>query len=293
MNIIKKFGHFLINERNYSLLTAKAYLSDVNSFLFFSKKEFNKDLKYLSSHEVRIWIVSLKKNKNGARTINRKISSLKSFFEFCIRETLIKENPMINIRSLKTSILLPNVLSSKSLDKLFDSKLFFGNDFIGVRDRFILELFYMTGIRLSELINIKVIHFDKYSAQLKVTGKRRKQRILPLTPNIIKLYDSYMKMRNEQQQKSEYLFYSLKGQKSYEKMIYRIVNKYLKKISSLKKTSPHVLRHAFATHLINNGANLNSIKELLGHTSLLSTQVYTHISSDKIKKVFKETHPRG
>ncbi len=293
MNIIKKFGHFLINERNYSLLTAKAYLSDVNSFLFFSKKEFNKDLKYLSSHEVRIWIVSLKKNKNGARTINRKISSLKSFFEFCIREALIKENPMINIRSLKTSILLPNVLSSKSLDKLFDSKLFFGNDFIGVRDRFILELFYMTGIRLSELINIKVIHFDKYSAQLKVTGKRRKQRILPLTPNIIKLYDSYMKMRNEQQQKSEYLFYSLKGQKSYEKMIYRIVNKYLKKISSLKKTSPHVLRHAFATHLINNGANLNSIKELLGHSSLLSTQVYTHISSDKIKKVFKETHPRG
>ena len=233
------------------------------------------------------------KKKNCARTINRKISSLKSFFEFCIRETLIKENPMINIRSLKTSILLPNVLSSKSLDKLFDSKLFFGNDFIGVRDRFILEMFYMTGIRLSELINIKVIHFDKYSAQLKVTGKRRKQRILPLTPNIIKLYDSYMKMRNEQQQKSEYLFYSLKGQKSYEKMIYRIVNKYLKKISSLKKTSPHVLRHAFATHLINNGANLNSIKELLGHTSLLSTQVYTHISSDKIKKVFKETHPRG
>lgn len=293
MNIIKKFGHFLINERNYSLLTAKAYLSDVNSFLFFSKKEFNKDLEYLTSHEVRIWIVSLKKKKNCARTINRKISSLKSFFEFCIRETLIKENPMINIRSLKTSILLPNVLSSKSLDKLFDSKLFFGNDFIGVRDRFILEMFYMTGIRLSELINIKVIHFDKYSAQLKVTGKRRKQRILPLTPNIIKLYDSYMKMRNEQQQKSEYLFYSLKGQKSYEKMIYRIVNKYLKKISSLKKTSPHVLRHAFATHLINNGANLNSIKELLGHTSLLSTQVYTHISSDKIKKVFKETHPRG
>ena len=234
MNIIKKFGHFLINERNYSLLTAKAYLSDVNSFLFFSKKEFNKDLEYLTSHEVRIWIVSLKK-KNGARTINRKISSLKSFFEFCIRETLIKENPMINIRSLKTSILLPNVLSSKSLDKLFDSKLFFGNDFIGVRDRFILEMFYMTGIRLSELINIKVIHFDKYSAQLKVTGKRRKQRILPLTPNIIKLYDSYMKMRNEQRQKSEYLFYSLKGQKSYEKMIYRIVNKYLKKISSLKK----------------------------------------------------------
>ena len=293
MNIIKKFGHFLINERNYSLLTAKAYLSDVNSFLFFSKKEFNKDLEYLTSHEVRIWIVSLKKKKNCARTINRKISSLKSFFEFCIRETLIKENPMINIRSLKTSILLPNVLSSKSLDKLFDSKLFFGNDFTGVRDRFILEMFYMTGIRLSELINIKVIHFDKYSAQLKVTGKRRKQRILPLTPNIIKLYDSYMKMRNEQQQKSEYLFYSLKGQKSYEKMIYRIVNKYLKKISSLKKTSPHVLRHAFATHLINNGANLNSIKELLGHTSLLSTQVYTHISSDKIKKVFKETHPRG
>lgn len=293
MNIIKKFSHFLINERNYSLLTAKAYLSDVNSFLFFSKKEFNKDLEYLTSHEVRIWIVSLKKKKNCARTINRKISSLKSFFEFCIRETLIKENPMINIRSLKTSILLPNVLSSKSLDKLFDSKLFFGNDFIGVRDRFILEMFYMTGIRLSELINIKVIHFDKYSAQLKVTGKRRKQRILPLTPNIIKLYDSYMKMRNEQQQKSEYLFYSLKGQKSYEKMIYRIVNKYLKKISSLKKTSPHVLRHAFATHLINNGANLNSIKELLGHTSLLSTQVYTHISSDKIKKVFKETHPRG
>ena len=293
MNIIKKFGHFLINERNYSLLTAKAYLSDVNSFLSFSKKEFNKDLEYLTSHEVRIWIVSLKKKKNCARTINRKISSLKSFFEFCIRETLIKENPMINIRSLKTSILLPNVLSSKSLDKLFDSKLFFGNDFIGVRDRFILEMFYMTGIRLSELINIKVIHFDKYSAQLKVTGKRRKQRILPLTPNIIKLYDSYMKMRNEQQQKSEYLFYSLKGQKSYEKMIYRIVNKYLKKISSLKKTSPHILRHAFATHLINNGANLNSIKELLGHSSLLSTQVYTHISSDKIKKVFKETHPRG
>ena len=293
MNIIKNFGHYLINERNYSHLTSKAYLSDVKSFLFFSKIELNKDLELLSSDEVRLWIVLLKKNENSSRTINRKISSLKSFFEFCLRESQVKENPMISIRSLKTSIPLPSVLSSKSLDKLFDSKLFFGNDFIGLRDRFILELFYMTGIRLSELINIKVTHLDKYSAQLKVTGKRRKQRMLPLTPKIIKLFDSYMKIRNEQQHKSEYLFYSLKGQKSYEKMIYRIVNKYLKKISSLKKTSPHVLRHAFATHLLNNGANLNSIKELLGHSSLLSTQVYTHISSDKIKKVFKETHPRG
>ena len=293
MNIIENFRLFLLNERNYSLLTAKAYCRDIKSFIFFSKKEFSKDLVRLTSDEVRAWIVSLKKNKNGARTINRKISSLKSFFKFCLRESFIKENPMISIKSLKTSIPLPNVLSSKSLDKLFDSKLFFSNDFVGLRDRFILELFYMTGIRLSELINLKVIHFDKYSAQLKVTGKRKRQRIIPLTPKIIKLFESYMDIRNEQPQKSEYLFYSLKGQKSYEKMIYRVVNKYLKKISSLKKTSPHILRHAFATHLINNGANLNSIKELLGHSSLLSTQVYTHISSDKIKKVFKETHPRG
>jgi integrase/recombinase XerC len=287
-----KFKNYLKNERNYSTHTVSAYLNDIISFYHF----FNLDIKEPSlvkiSH-VRMWIIELKKQKRLATTINRKLSALKTYFNFCEREKYIHSNPVLKIKSLKDDKKLPIVVSQHSLQQLFDSHNIFKHNFKGTRDHFMLELFYQTGIRLSELINLTITDFDITKKQVKIIGKRNKQRLLPFTHSIIILFQKYNVFRQQLNSKSSFLFLTDKGKKAYPKMIYRVVNHYLSLFSSVSKTSPHVLRHAFATHLLNNGADLNAIKELLGHSSLLSTQVYTHISSDKIKNVYKRSHPRG
>tara|TARA_Y100000589_G_scaffold332346_1_gene392167 strand:+ start:17593 stop:18477 length:885 start_codon:yes stop_codon:yes gene_type:complete len=292
---IKKYQSYLKNERRYSFFTTRSYLIDLNQF--FNYLGFNSDnFHSIKSADVRDWIIHLKDKNLSAKTINRKISSLKSFFNFCEIELSLDNNPAQKIRSLKEEKRLPSVVSESSLKLLFESPDTFEQSFNGLRDKFIIDLLYQSGLRLSELINLEIDNFDKKNKFIKILGKRNKERIIPITDCLIKLFQSYIQERSKIQMHPDaqsYLFVTKKGKKTYPKMIYRIVNFYLSKFSSLNKTSPHVLRHAFATHLLNNGADLNVIKKILGHSSLMSTQVYTHVSSEKIKKVYSSTHPRG
>lgn len=290
--LLVKFRNYLENERNYSVHTVTAYENDISSFYKFLDLNVESP-SLITVKQIRLWLVELKRQEILAKTINRKLSALKTYFKFCQREKLVLYNPVLMIKSLKEDRKLPTVMSQLSLKKLFDSDNIFSNDFKGARDRFMLELFYQTGIRLSELINIKIDDFNINEKNVKILGKRNKQRLIPLANSIIFLFKEYNEFRNQFNMSSSFLFLTEKGSKTYPKLIYRVVNHYLSLVSSVSKTSPHVLRHAFATHLLNNGADLNAIKELLGHSSLLSTQVYTHISSDKIKNVYKNSHPRG
>ena len=291
--LLDDFTNYLQNERKYSLHTVRAYVDDLIQFSDITCLD-KKDISLISINDVRLWIIELKNNKISTKSINRKISALKTFFHFCNREKLIDSNPILKIKSLKEEKRLPVVIPEDSLLNLFDSDIF-PDTFKGCRDRLILDLFYQTGIRLAELINIKMSHCDLLKKEIKILGKRNKERIIPLTDSIIVFFDKYFFYRSKilHSSSSSFLFVTENGKKAYSKMIYRLVNHYLSLVSSSKKTSPHVLRHAFATHLLNRGASLNTIKELLGHASLLSTQVYTHVSSEKIKKVYKNSHPRG
>jgi len=290
--VLKKFHNFLKNERHYSIHTIRAYLYDVKVFFeFCSFQKYKPSL--VTFNHIRLWVVDLKKNKQSAKTINRKISSLKTFFNFCEREQFVTCNPILKLKSLKQKKRLPIVVSENSLRKLFTTSNIFSDDFSGKRDRLILDLFYQTGIRLSELINIRLIDVIQDKKHLHIVGKRNKMRIIPLTSSILESLEIYLLVRNQVSSSSVYLFVTNKGKKTYAKMIYRLVKRYLSLVSTVEKISPHVLRHAFATHLLNNGADLNAIKELLGHSSLLSTQIYTHVSSEKIKQEYSNSHPRG
>jgi len=293
---MNNFVKYLSNERNYSSYTISAYSSDLIQFFKFLNLDCDvSNLDTICINRVRAWIVYLKKNLVSAKTINRKISSLKSFFNFCNREMYTSANPTLKIRNLKESRKLPTVVSEKSLQDLFDTGNIFKNNFQGLRDRLILELLYQTGVRVGELINIRLRDCSFSKKELLVFGKRNKQRIIPLNPSILHLLDIYIKSRASHYKVTDidFLFMSDSCKQSYSKMIYRIVNRYLSLVSSVQKKSPHILRHAFATHLLSRGADLNAIKDLLGHSSLLSTQVYTQVSSEKIKKVYKKSHPRG
>ena len=294
--LMNNFVKYLSNERNYSSYTIDAYSSDLIQFFRFLDLDCDvSNLDYISTDRVRAWIVYLNKNFVSARSINRKISSLKSFFNFCNREMYININPTLKIKNLKESRKLPTVVSEKSLQDLFDTSSIFKKNFQGLRDRLILELLYQTGIRVGELINIKLKDYSFSKKELLVFGKRNKQRIIPLNNSMSYLLESYITSRANHYKATDidFLFISDSCKQSYAKMIYRIVNRYLSLVSSVQKKSPHILRHAFATHLLSRGADLNAIKDLLGHSSLLSTQVYTQVSSEKIKKVYKKSHPRG
>jgi len=288
------FINYLKNERNYSIHTVNSYSRDLLQFFQFLGLDFS-DVHKVSIDNVRLWLIKLKEQEISSKTINRKISALKNFFNFCERERYIAKNPLLKIKNLKEKKRLPVVVSESSLKNLFNAHNLFKNDFNGIRDKLILELFYQTGIRLSELINIRTQDYNSSLKELVVLGKRNKQRVMPLTQMLVVLIDRYIVERSLAHADSnlDFLFLSDRGKKSYPKMIYRVVNHYLSMVSSIQKKSPHILRHAFATHLLNNGADLNAIKDLLGHSSLLSTQVYTQVSSEKIKKTYKKSHPRG
>ena len=292
--LLSFFINYLKNERNYSIHTVNSYSRDLSQFFHFVGLDFS-DVHKVSIDNVRLWLIELKDQEYSSKTINRKISALKNFFNFCEREKYVSKNPLLKIKNLKENKRLPVVVSESSLRHLFNNQDIFSNDFNGVRDRLIMELFYQTGIRLSELINIRIQDYSRSLKELVVSGKRNKQRVIPLTHSIVILIDNYMLVRslNYADNNLDFLFLSDRGKKTYPKMIYRLVNHYLSMVSSIQKKSPHILRHAFATHLLNNGADLNAIKDLLGHASLLSTQVYTQVSSEKIKKTYKKSHPRG
>jgi integrase/recombinase XerC len=237
---------------------------------------------------VRAWIAYLLEQGVSPRSVNRKISTLKTYFKFLIREGMIDESPMLKIVSPKSKKRLPLFIEEDQIESLLN-EVKFEDGFIGERNKLIIELFYVTGIRLSELIEIKITDINFDDNLVKVLGKRNKERLIPLSERIIKELKYFIVKYNI----SKHLFTNLDGKKVYTKLVYRVVNKYIGEISSINKKSPHILRHTFATHMLNNGADINAIKELLGHANLSATQVYTHNTIEKLKSIYKQAHPRA
>lgn len=292
---LKSFTDYLLLEKKYSKHTISAYENDLQNFLEFVKKHYQEDvLDEVNYAMIRSWIVSLVEKKISNRTINRKISSLKTYFKFLLKTSQIKETPLAKHKSLKTAKKVEVPFSEKEINKVLEL-LAEAEGFEGIRNKLIVELFYATGIRRAELINIKTKDLSLSQKTLKVVGKRNKERIIPLLPSIIITLQDYLKQRAQLEiiKDIDYLLLSQKGVKIYETLVYRIINSYFSLASEKVKKSPHILRHSFATHLLNEGADLNAIKELLGHASLASTQVYTQNSIAQLKEVYKTAHPRN
>ncbi len=287
---LSQFLDYLQLEKNYSAHTLKAYKADLLSFSEFISDEFEiSELSRVNYTQIRSWIVRLVENGVSNRSVNRKISSLKAYYRFLQKTGDIKANPLAKHKSLKTPTKVQVPFSEKEIVQVLNS--FEMDTFNGIRDRLIVELFYTTGIRRIELINIKDSNLDLSGKILKVLGKRNKERYLPLLDSVCELIARYQQKRPLVS--GGYLFCSDKGVKLSETFVYRIINSYFSRVSGKVKTSPHILRHSFATHLLNHGANLNAVKELLGHSSLASTQVYTHNSIAELSKVHKLAHPRN
>jgi integrase/recombinase XerC len=293
--MIEAFTEYLIREKNYSALTVKAYKADLEAFSYFIKTEYDtNNIDDVNYSQVRSWIVSLVESRISNRSINRKTSSLNSYYKFLIKTESITVNPLTKHKALKTSNKIQIPFSENELQTVI-SEMEKETDFKGVRNRFIVELFYATGIRRIELVQIKLSNLDLNNKTLKVLGKRNKERFIPLIDSVVQTAKQYLDHRNNLKiiSDKETLLLTKKGIKIYENLVYRIINDYFSKASSKVKRSPHILRHSFATHLLNQGANLNAVKELLGHTSLAATQVYTHNSIAELKKVYSKAHPRS
>lgn len=291
---IRAFQDYLVKEKNYSPLTVDAYSKDLESLVEFLKAEYDVDaLEEVNYGQIRSWIVSLSEKGISNRSINRKISSLKSFYRFLLKIKVVEVSPLAKHQPLKTMKQIQVPFSEKEMNRL--KEISFPDDFNGVRDRLVVELLYTTGIRRAELIGLKTQNIDLSAKTIKVLGKRNKERVLPLLEAVIPLIKNYIDKRNVLTNvvDSEYFFLTEKGVKLYESLVYGIINKYFSSISDKVKKSPHVLRHSFATHLLNNGADLNSVKELLGHSSLASTQIYVNSSLSELKQVHIKAHPRN
>jgi len=290
----ERFLQYLLTEKRFSKHTVNAYNTDINQFLDFleSNFEINNHIE-VNDKIIRSWLVQLSDRGLSPRSINRKLSSLKSLYKFELRSGKIKTNPVININGPKTEKRLPSFIEEKEMQFLFE-RLEFEDSFKGIRDKLILELFYQTGMRLSELRNLKVKDIDYSKKVLKVLGKRNKERLIPLHNQSLILLSNYTKLRAKEGQFSHpFLILNNKAEQAGKKFVYRTVNSYLSKVTTSTKKSPHVIRHTFATHMLNRGADLNTIKELLGHANLAATQVYTHNTINKLKTVYKQAHPKG
>ena len=286
---LEDFINYIKSEKRFSNHTITSYETDLNQFFNYIESEYQiTDPKDISFKLIRNWISSLLENNLKSTSVNRKISSLKSYYKFLLVSNYVDINPTLKLISPKSSKRLPVFVEKDNMDSLFD-KDFFEDSYEGKRDKLIIELFYFTGMRLSELINIKTSDIDKVNSQIKVIGKRNKERLIPITFNTLKDLNEFINFYEIE----NFLFADGNGKKLYSKKVYRIVNKYLTKISSIKKKSPHVLRHSFATHMLNNGADINAIKEILGHANLSATQIYTHNSIKKLKNVHKQAHPKA
>lgn len=295
MMSLKPFTDYLLLEKNYSVNTITSYKKDLESFWEFILKEYQTDsIDQVNYQQIRNWIVSLVDSGISNRSINRKISSLNSYYKFLQKIDVVGTNPLAKHKALKTNKKVQIPFSQQELSTVLD-ELALETDFEGLRNKLIVELFYATGIRRIELIQIKLNDIDLHNKTLKVLGKRNKERYIPLISSVIDTLNAYMIERNSMNLiiDKNYLFLTKKGLKIYETLVYRIINDYFSKASSKVKRSPHILRHSFATHLLNQGANLNAVKELLGHSSLAATQVYTHNSIAELKKVYSNTHPRS
>ena len=291
----KKFFKYLEFQKKYSPLTVNSYACDIDQFLLFcienkfllSEDEIISDFKI-----IRKWIALLSSDNISSRSINRKLSSLNTYYNFLIREGLIQNNPVAKIVRPKSQKKIPEFISDNKMNLLLDSDLF-SDDFEGIRDRVIIELLYCTGMRRAELISLELKDIDSDNSTLKVTGKRNKQRIIPYPKSLNLVLNTYLLKRKEINTESDHLILTKSGKQVYPKLVYRVVNKYISYFSSVKKKSPHILRHTFATHLLNNGADINAVKELLGHANLSATQIYTHNTFEKLNKIYKQAHPRA
>jgi integrase/recombinase XerC len=291
----ESFLKYLQFEKRYSEHTIRAYRSDLNQFYLFSSNTSDNCNDLQINHKIiRNWIVFLIESNISTRSINRKLVSLSSYYKYLIRTGVITENPLDKVIKPKTGKKLPNFIAKNQMNNFLDN-FDFGNDFEGVRNRLIIELFYATGIRLSELVNLKNTSIDINKQTIKVLGKRNKERIIPFTPNLKIHIVAYLQIKQEKllTEKNEYFFITKSGKKIYDKLVYRVVNKYLHYATTLEKKSPHILRHTFATHMLNNGSDLNTIKELLGHANLSATQIYTHNTFEKLNTIYKQAHPRA
>ncbi len=294
MSYQESFISYLRYEKRYSLHTVKAYKNDLDQFVFFCTEmigEFH--VNRIDSKLVRSWIVSLMENNIAPRSVSRKVTTVKVFFKFLMKEQIVESNPAVNLPLPKIRKKLPNFLEEDNLHHLLDDG-FFSDDFRGVRDKLIITLLYGTGIRLAELLKLKDSDFDTKGYLIKVLGKRQKERIIPYPRSINNLLLTYIDLRNSTVGiLSRHLLVTEKGSPVYEKLVYRVVKSNLEKVTSLEKKSPHVLRHTYATHLLNKGADLNAVKELLGHSNLAATQIYTHTTFEKLHDIYKQAHPRG
>jgi integrase/recombinase XerC len=295
MEGLKEFVDYLSLEKRFSGYTVRAYNDDITRFsVFLSTYKNDVNLLYSQQSVVREWVISLVNEGCSPRTLRRKIASLRAFYNYFIRNDKIKINPAEGLVLPKISKKLPEFLKESAIEGLFNNDLF-SSGFSGVRDKLVLELFYASGIRLSELVNLKITDIDLFSGEMRVIGKRNKERIIPLTQNINKLVTEYLNVRMNEfpQNTSVYLIVTNKGLQVYPRLVQRMVEKYLSMSTTMEKKNPHMLRHTFATHMLNNGADLNAVKELLGHANLAATEIYTHNTYEKLKSIYKQAHPRA
>ncbi len=295
MNYKESFLQYLQTERRYSPHTVRSYTNDLDQFYsFLLSHELEPDPVIITSHDIRAWIVSLLDNNYSTVSVHRKISCLRVFYRYLRKEGQVKNDPLQKIVLPKRKKRIPVFVEEGALNKLLDDYNF-GESFSGIRNRTIIEMLYFTGMRRSELVGLRNTDIDLNEAQAKVTGKRNKQRIIPLVKSFVKRLKEYIAVRDEfiSEKNPEWFFITDKGNKLYDKYVYNTVSDYLAMVTTIEKKSPHILRHTFATHMLNHGADLNSIKELLGHANLSATQVYTHNTFEKLKKIYKQAHPRA
>ena len=286
------FIAYLKYEKRYSSHTILAYKKDLEQFFkFYASFSDNKDCNLIKTKDVRAWVVYLMDLNLKAKSIRRKLSSLNTYYHYLNKRKVTNNNPVSLVVLPKLEKRLPHFVEEKQMDFLLD-EIVFSDDFKGKRDALIINMFYQTGIRLSELINLKIEDVDLVNLKIKVLGKRNKERIIPLNENILKPIRVYLKEKEELNLGCIYFFVTEKDKKMYPKLVYNLVNTYIAMVSTIDKKSPHILRHTFATHMLNNGADLTAIKDLLGHSSLAATQIYTHNSFEKLKNAYQKAHPR-
>jgi integrase/recombinase XerC len=294
--MVESFVRYLKFEKRVSPHTILSYQTDLKQLKAFLKQTFSEDKPEVASYGmIRSWIVQLVEAKMDPLSVNRKIACLRSFYKFLIKQEAISKDPMVKIKGLKTKKKLPHFVKENDMIDLLDGASNFNQDHNGLRDQLILELFYGTGIRLSELINLKEAQINLRDRTLKVLGKRNKERVVPFGVNLVSLIEAYRRVKKKEVEAKNHPFLLVtdQGKQLYPVMVYRMVKKRLNSFTSVEKRSPHVLRHTYATHLLNKGAGLNAVKDLLGHSSLAATQVYTHNSMEKLKKVFDQAHPKA
>ncbi|KPK86327.1 MAG: integrase [Bacteroides sp. SM23_62_1] len=295
MSYKESFLDWLRFEKRYSSHTVRSYENDLNQFMtFLSSLKQQTDGTTAGYKDIRTWIVNLLENNISPRSVKRKITSLNSYYKYLMRQQVITSNPMDKVFPPKSGKRLPGFVEEEKMDRLLDN-VDFGEDFKGVRNRLLIDVLYITGMRLSELINLRHHSIQLADQSIKVLGKRNKERIIPFNPAYVQIFRDYLALKEKTfpHPGHDYFFITDKGQPLYEKFVYRVVNKYLHFVTTMEKRSPHILRHTFATHMLNRGADLNAIKEILGHSNLSATQVYTHTSFEKLKTIYKQAHPRA